>query len=76
MADDETALYAMLREIQQNGEVSMEDLPNDPLNKTTMNTIYLYSIGAGIVTNLVEETGYVLPTTLKSRDVNDKAIKR
>jgi len=76
MADDETALYAMLREIQQNGEVSMEDLPNDPLNKTTMNTIYLYSIGAGIVTNLVEETGYVLPTTLKSREVNDKAIKR
>lgn len=76
MSDDETALYAMLREIQQNGEVSMADLPNDPLNKTTMNTIYLYSIGAGISTNLIEETGYVLPNTLKSREVNDKAIKR
>ena len=54
----------------------MEDLPNDPLNKTTMNTIYLYAIGAGIVTNLVEETGYVLPATLQSREDNRNAIKR
>lgn len=76
MSDDETALYSMLRKIQQDGEVDMKDLPNDPLNKTTMNTIYLYSLGAGIVTNLIEETGYVLPATLMSKETNDKAIQR
>lgn len=76
LADDEAAMSAMLRDIQQAGEFYLSELPNDPLNKRTMGTIYIYSLGAGIVTNLIEESGYVLPNTLQSKETNKKEIKR
>ena len=76
LADDEAEMMAMLREIQQSGEFSLKDLPNDPINKTTMNTIFLFCLGSGISTNLIEESGYLLPITLQGREEKTRAIKR
>ena len=76
MADDTEAHYEMLRCIQRDGEVSMKDLPNDPLNKVTMNTINAYMLGSCIESNLIDRNGYLLPITLKCREVNKKAIDR
>lgn len=75
-ADDTGAKFEMMRRIQQDGEVSLEDLPNDPMNKTTMNTIMYYMYGACLTTNFLERSGYVLPTTLKGKEEADTTIKR
>ena len=75
-SDDEGAMYEMARLIQRDGEVSLEDLPNDPTDKVTMNTINYYMLGAGISTNLIEDSGYVLPITLRSRDDKTSTIQR
>ncbi|MDE6040414.1 MAG: hypothetical protein K2F99_02450 [Muribaculaceae bacterium] len=76
MADDTEAHYEMLRRIQRDGEVELKDLPNDPLNKVTMNTINVYMLGSCIESNLIDRNGYLLPITLKGREVNKKAIDR
>ena len=76
MADDEAAYFEMQKQILRNGEVSLEDLPNDPINKVTMNTINAFIIGSGIVSNLIDESGYVLPITMKDQEVNKNVIKR
>ena len=76
MADDESAFNDMLRQIQQTGEYSMREAPNDPLNKTTMNTIFMYAMASGISTNLLEESGYILPGTLKAKEIRTTEIKR
>lgn len=66
-ADDMPAKYEMMRRIQRDGEVSLEDLPNRKEDKTTMNTMYYYLLSAGLATNLMDETGYVLPGTLRRK---------
>ena len=66
----------MQKRILRDGEVSLEDLPNDPINKVAMNTINAFIIGSGIVSNLIDESGYLLPITLKSQEENKNAIKR
>lgn len=76
MADDQAAMYEMLRLIQKDGEVSLEDLPNDTLNKTTMNTVDVFMKGSGLITNMVDESGYLLPNTIKSREDRTSTIKR
>ena len=76
MSDDTEAHYAMLRAIQRDGEVELRDLPNDPLNKVTINTINALMIGSGLQSNLITQNGYVLPTTLRSRDETDSVIDR
>ena len=76
MADDEAAYFEMQKRILRDGEVSLEDLPNDPINKVAMNTINAFIIGSGIVSNLLDESGYLLPITLKSQEENKNAIKR
>ena len=76
MADDEAAYFEMQKRILRDGEVSLEDLPNDPINKVAMNTINAFIIGSGIVSNLIDESGYLLPITLKSQEENKNAIKR
>lgn len=75
-ADDLSAKYEMLRRIQQDGEVSLDELPNDPLNKVTLNTINYYMLGSGISTNLINENGYLLPITLKGNEERETTIKR
>lgn len=76
MSDDTSASYEMARIIQRDGEVSLNDLPNDPLNKVTLNTINYFMLGAGLSTNLIERTGYVLPITLKNQEERTSTIKR
>ena len=76
MADDEAAYFEMQKRILRDGEVSLEDLPNDPLNKVTMNTLNAFILGSGIVSNLIDESGYLLPITLKSREDKSSTIKR
>lgn len=76
MADDQAAMYEMLRLIQKDGEVSLEDLPNDTLNKTTMNTVDVFMKGSGLITNMVDESGYLLPNTIKAREDRTSTIKR
>jgi len=76
MADDMAAHYEMLRRIQRDGEVELRDLPNDPLDKVTLNTINVYMIGACLQSNLIDESGYILPVTLKGREDKLSTIKR
>lgn len=76
MADDTEAHYEMLRSIQRNGEVELRDLPNDPANKVTLNTINAFMIGSGLMSNLVDETGYILPITARGREDRNSTIKR
>ena len=59
-ADDDVARRAMARDIANNGYVSLADLPNDPLNKTSMNTLNTYFIMQGLKTNLIKG-GDILP---------------
>lgn len=66
----------MMRLIQQNGEVSLSELPNDPMDKVTMNTLNYYMLGACLTTNFIEDSGYLLPITLEARENKDTTIKR
>ena len=75
-ADDMAAKYEMTRRIQRDGEVSLEDLPNNIEDKTTLNTLFYYMLSAGLATNLMDETGCVLPITLRNRSAEDTVIKR
>lgn len=68
MADDEAAAFEMMRRIQQDGEFELADLPDDPLNRKTTNTIQYYIWGSCLVTNLLERSGYVLPITAKGNE--------
>lgn len=76
MADDTAAHYEMLRRIQRDGEVELRDLPNDSLNKVTMNTINYFMWGSGLETNLIDESGALLPITLKVQEDRETTIKR
>ena len=76
LSDDSAAMYEMLRLIQRDGEVSLKDLPKDPTNRTTMNTVEMYMLGACLCTNMLEESGYVLPITMYSKDDRSSAIKK
>lgn len=68
MSDDTKADFEMQKLIQRDGEVEFKDLPNDPINKVTLNTINYYLLGACISTNLIDQSGYLLPITLKARE--------
>ena len=76
MADDQAASFEMQRQIQKNGEVSLADLPKDPLSKTTTNTIFYMMLGAGVTTNLIEESGYILPLTMMAKEDQSSTINR
>lgn len=76
MADDTGAMYEMMRLIQRDGEVSLRDLPKDTTNRVTMNTIEYYILGSGLTTNMIEQTGYMLPITMKSENDKTSTIQR
>lgn len=76
MSDDTGAMYEMMRLIQRDGEVSLRDLPRDSTNRVTMNTIEYYILGAGLTTNMIEQSGYVLPITMKSENDKTTTIQR
>ena len=76
MADDTEAHFEMLRAIQRDGEVELRDLPNDPVNKVTLNTINVFMLGSGLQTNFINEAGYVLPITLKGQEDKMAVVDR
>ncbi len=76
MADDSAAHMEMLRRIQRDGEVELKDLPNDPLDKVTLNTINALLLGACIQTNMIEGSGLMLPITLQDREGRPTTIDR
>lgn len=59
-ADDKAAKDKMYSDIADNGYVSLADLPNDPMNKVSMNTLAVYFTLQGFKTNLVKG-GDILP---------------
>ncbi len=63
-ADDIYMKEQMLRDISLNGYVSLNDLDEDVLNKTTLNTTSVYFLGMGLNTDLVTK-GLMLPKELK-----------
>lgn len=75
-SDDMGAKFEMIRRIQQDGEVSIDDLPSDPMNKTTMNTINYYMLGSCVASNFIDPNGLLLPITLKGNEERDTAIDR
>lgn len=76
LADDPRAANEMIRLIQRDGEVSLKDLPDDPLDKVAMTTIAYYMLGAGLITNMLDESGYVLPITARGDEEDSSAIQR
>lgn len=76
MADDVDAHYEMLRLIQRDGEVELRDLPNDPTSKVTMNTINAFMLGSCLESNFIDESGFILPITLKGREEKTTTIDR
>jgi len=65
-ADNMKAKTQMYEEINSQGFVSLENLPDNPEDKVTLNTINVMYLGAGIRTNLVRDD-LILPITLERR---------
>lgn len=63
-ADDLHMKEQMLRDISLNGYATMENLEDDVMNKTTLNTTSVYFLGMGLNTDLVTK-GLMLPSELK-----------
>lgn len=76
LGDNAAAAYEMIRMIQRDGEVELKDLPDDPLDKVALNTVAYYLYGSGLITNMVDGSGYMLPITIRDREERKKAIKR
>lgn len=63
-ADDSVMKQQMLRDIALNGYTRLEDMEDDIMNKTTLNTVDCYFRGMTIETDLVVK-GLMLPATLR-----------
>lgn len=70
-SDDLHAKNQMLRNINRDGYVSLQDLPSDVKNKQALNTLDVFFTSAGIVTDLVTP-GLALRTTLDNKQVKEK----
>ena len=64
-ADDLTMKNQMLHDIALNGFTRLEDMEDDPMNKTTLNTVNVFLLGMGLQSDLVTK-GLMLKDTLKS----------
>ncbi len=65
-ADDSVMKQQMLRDIALNGYTRLEDMDDDIMNKTTLNTVDCYFRGMSIESDLVVK-GLMLPKTLKEQ---------
>ena len=65
-ADDMEAKNKMYNQINTTGQVSLKDLASDKSNQVARNTVDVYLIGSGIMTNLLEED-YMTPYTLSMK---------
>ena len=68
-ADDTAAKDKMYADIANNGYTSLDELPNDPMSKISMNTLNTYFILQGFKTNLVKG-GDILPVPKDPDDPN------
>lgn len=75
-ADDMRMKSRMLKDIQRDGETSLENLESDTMNKMSLNTVNYMFLGAGLTTNLIDNTGYMLPITIRAKEENDTTITR
>ena len=63
---DKSVMYNTINVL---GQVSLDELPDDPTDSLSKNLLNWYFLGAQLMTNLVNED-YYLPFTLKDKDVN------
>lgn len=63
-ADDSHMKNEMLRDIALNGYTTLENMEDDVMNKTTLNTVSTYFLGMELNTDLVTK-GLMLPSELK-----------
>ena len=63
-ADDLVMKNQMLQEIALNGYARLDDLEDNPENKTTLNTVNVFLIGMGLNSDLVT-SGLMLKSELK-----------
>jgi len=54
-ADDSVAKTQLYKQIAQQGYCSLNDIENDPANKYTLNTVDVFMIGAGLMSDLVTD---------------------
>ena len=66
MADDMEAKNKMYNQINTTGQVSLKDLESDKSSQVARNTVDIYLIGSGIMSNLLEED-YMTPYTLSMK---------
>lgn len=76
-ADDMQMKRQMYAAIASKGEVSMDDMQSDVLNKVSLNTMNYWMLGACFMTNLVDTNGLMLPITMRDREEvkNSQSIK-
>ena len=65
-ADDMEAKNKMYNQINTTGQVSLKDLESDKTSQVARNTVDVYLIGSGIMSNLIEED-YMTPYTLANK---------
>lgn len=72
-ADDMEAKNKMYNQINTTGQVSLKDLESDKSSQVARNTVDVYLIGSGIMSNLLEQD-YMTPYTLsmKSKRIDKK----
>lgn len=75
-SDDLVAQNEAQRKIIRDGDLSLDDVSDSPINKVTMNTINYYMLGCCLTTNLISKNGYLLPATLKKKDFDKRKIER
>ena len=63
-ADDLVMKNQMLQDIALNGFTRLEDMEDDPANKTTLNTVNVFLLGMGLESDLVTK-GLMLKSTLR-----------
>lgn len=76
-ADDMHMQRQALNSILTTGEVSLEDLDSDITNKVAVNTMNYYMLASGLVTNLIDTGGMMLPITMREKEEvnNTQSIK-
>jgi len=71
-ADNFAMKKQMLQSIKATGEFSMENLQGSVLDSVTSLTLFHYFAASGLRSNLIENTGLILPQTLLSKDIKTK----
>lgn len=68
-ADDSAMKESMIKNINRDGYVSLNDLKSDTKDKQTLNTVDVYMLGCGLKSDLIT------PTNLFRKTIDDKVTK-